>query len=1556
MRVPYASVARSETWYVSFTITTCLTVLRLSAVLHSGGPQANSPRTLAIDHNTDVLPVGPVTTRIMKLLSVNPGSYPDAPREAIRRFLEEVTGDPYPIDKKIDSSRIESVRMGTTVATNALLERKGERTTFVTTEGLKDILIIGNQSRPQIFDLRIERPEPIVESVIEASERVRVVSRTAVTETTGGIEAASDGLKGSTESASTTASSTPDSIFLGEQVKTAVGVTGETVQILKPLDEEQLRTHLRAQRAKGINAVAVALAHSYTFREHEQRIAEIAREEGFTQVSLSSEVMPAVKLVPRAFTACADAYLTPCINRYLSQFLSGFDDQFLDRCQLLFMQSDGGLTSVSSFTGFRAVLSGPAGGVVGFSRTSFVDPKLVKNGHGEKASSKLLEQSEDDMDDADDDEDELVDAFRADVNENSDFERKMALLKTDPKCTGSLIPGQPVIGFDMGGTSTDVSRYDGSLDHIFENTTAGVTIQAPQLDINTVAAGGGSILTFTAGLFNVGPESASANPGPACYRNNGPATVTDANVVLGRIQPKHFPHVFGREQNLPLDADASRAVFAALADKINAWQQAQAAERGVSSAHSMTIEDVALGFVAVANEAMCRPIRALTEARGFDVTKHVLACFGAAGGQHACAIAESLGISRVHVHPFSGVLSAYGMGLADVVVERQSPFSMYLTKSSSDTDSSREVGIEALASVVARTVELVQGTAADLEHQGFQHANIRHELYLGLRYEGTDTSIMVHAPQSILQLANSRASSSSVPSEDTPVLSDLVAKLQRLFIKRYKREFGFVLARPIIIDTVRIRSIGSASSLLISETEWAEQSLSAGSASLPAPVDVVKVYFSAKGQQGGDQAFNEPGQPFEGKMDGPSHGRPRGAWVDTPIYHLRDLPIHCRADGPCTIIDTTCTVVVDPEWSAYILPDHSISIIKSGKTTKVDDELTQHEETVERQDAPLPSLEETVSRYPCDPIQLSIFSHRFMSVAEQMGRALQRTAVSTNIKERLDFSCALFGPDGGLVANAPHLPVHLGAMQEAVKAQIRILGKDIHDGDVLVSNHPQAGGSHLPDITVITPVFAPSKSPYAKYNARGPLFFLASRGHHADIGGISPGSMPPFSKYLYQEGAAIESFKLVRRGGEFDVEGISALLKAPANFPRRHPDEPACAGTRNLEDNLSDLRAQVAANQKGVLLMRSLIETYTLPFVQAYMYHIQRAAEDAVREMLVEYSLKAGLPEVATLPPVEDFMDDGSPIRLSVTIDRRNGGTAVFDFTGTASQVHGNTNAPKAVTYSAIIYCLRCMVRRTIPLNQGCLNPVQVVIPENSLLNPSADAAVVGGNVLTSQRVTDVVLKAFNAAAASQGCMNNLTFGDERFGYYETIAGGAGAGPGWNGSSGVHTHMTNTRITDVEVIERRYPVLIRQFKIRENSGGAGRFRGGDGVIREIQFLKPLTVNILSERRICRPWGLHGGGEAARGENYILKYGGGYSTNNKPLKISLGGKNTYYADAGDAILILTPGGGGYGVPPGQPQEQQHLLSVMDSVDDENAVRTTHPTFGSVANYIQAQESV
>lgn len=924
--------------------------------------------------------------RVVKLLSEDPDNYPDAPREGIRRILAEAGGNSYP-KEAFASDEIEWIRMGTTVATNALLERKGARSALIVTSGFADILRIGNQSRPRIFDLVIDKPDLLYEEVIEVDERVRLLG------------------EGEDPGAG----------------RVVTGTTGEKLLVLEEPDAEAIRAQLEGVYASGIRSVAVVMMHAYTFCEHEALIGRLAEETGFSQISLSHRVMPMVKMVARGDTTAVDAYLTPHIKRYLTGFRKGFTDG-LSGTSLLFMQSDGGLVDAARFKGSNAILSGPAGGVVGHAMTTY----------------DSMGQS-------------------------------------------------PVIGFDMGGTSTDVSRYGGSFALVHETRTAGVRIQAPQMDIRTVAAGGGSRLFFRNGMLEVGPESAGAHPGPVCYRKGGHLAITDANLYLGRIQPDYFPKIFGKGENLPLDFSAAKEAFEALTEEIN--------EDYVARGHRpLTPEEVAEGFLNVANEVMVRPIREISVMRGYDIKEHVLACFGGAGGQHACAIARDLGIGKIFIHRFAGILSAYGMGLADIVVEKQEP-------------SAKVYGEENLPGLLERLSALSAAAIRELAAQGFEEGSIEVLPYLNLRYRGTDTAMMTLRPEDL----------------------DFAAA----FVKTHVREFGFDLAgRDILVDDIRVRAMAKSGGL---KKLPIERNLGT-----PEPDTFARCYFE------------------EG-------------WLETPIHPMETLSAGSVIAGPAVIMQDTATILVEPHCTASVTGYGDVVIDLGEKSAK--------------------SVGTGV-----DPIQLSIFGNLFMSIAEQMGRTLQKTSISTNIKERLDFSCAIFDTAGGLVANAPHIPVHLGAMGEAVRRQIEILRGDLCEGDVLVTNHPAAGGSHLPDITVISPVFSNG----------GPLFFVASRGHHAEIGGISPGSMPPFSRTLAEEGACIKSFKLVENG-VFNEEGITELLAAPGKI-ERGAGEPAISGTRKLANNLSDLRAQVAANQRGIDLLSEMIDHYGKAVVLAYMGHIQFAA------------------------------------------------------------------------------------------------------------------------------------------------------------------------------------------------------------------------------------------------------------------------------------------------------------------------------------------------------------
>ncbi|KAJ5925758.1 hypothetical protein N7454_007268 [Penicillium verhagenii] len=1230
---------------------------------------------------------------LVKILSVDPKNYADAPTEAIRRVLEIRYKTSIPRGSELDLKDVEWIRMGTTVATNALLERKGERTALLVTEGFKDILYIGNQSRPYMFDLSIRRSKPLYSDVFEVKERVTVA-------------ACSDSNLRSVKLQSPV------------PVKSIVAPSGEVVQVLRALDLESTRSYLKVIYEKGFRSLAVCLMHSYIFPTHELQIRDLALEIGFEYISLSHKTSSRPKLVPRGNSTVLDAYLTPNIEQYLHQFSKNLPNIEKFGTRLEFMQSDGGLVPSSSLSGLHSILSGPAGGVIGYSQTCF------------------------------------------DANDRI-----------------------PVIGFDMGGTSTDVSRYDGELDHIFETTTAGITIQAPQLNINTIAAGGGSILAWKNGLMSVGPESATSNPGPACYRKGGPLTVTDANLALGRLIPEEFPSVFGPNEDGPLDKEIVLAKFKDLTETIN-----QATGR------SLTWAEVADGFLQVANSAMCGPIRSLTEAKGHDVAKHHLASFGGAGGQHACAIAEALGIERVFIHKYSSILSAYGIGLADVVHEEE----RVCAKAFDDSTS------ENIYNDADTLADIAQG---NISMQPFNAVQTRR--FLNMRYDGSETSIMV-----------------SLDSSDNP---------RAEFIKAHHQQFGFTPTdRAVYVDTIRVRAIGSSLFSGISADKPLEANPKPVSGLVaPAPKSWESTYFSETG------------------------------WVNTPVYHFGDLSDRSQVSGPALVIDKTQTILISPLSKAILTED--VLVLDVG--------------------SPGPKM---TSAEIIDPVQLSIFRHRFMGIAEQMGRVLQNVSISANIKERLDFTCAIFTPEGDLVANAPHVPAMIGSMAFAVRSQIEEWKGKLQDGDVLLSNTPEFGGVHLPDLTVITPVF----------DAEGEeiIFWAASRGHHADVGGILPGSMPPSSKLLLEEGAVFGSYLLVR-AGHFDEKELHRMLCIePARFP-------GSSGTRCFQDNVTDLKAQVAANHCGIRLVRQLIQEYSMDVVQMYMRAIQDSAELSVRTLLKRLAHDRNGEDISAV----DYMDDGTPIKLKVTIDPKDG-SAIFDFTGTGPEVYGNWNAPIAISNSAVIFALRCMVNSDIPLNHGCIKPVKIIIPDGSLLRPSFEAAVCAGNVLTSQRIVDVIFKSFKVCAASQGCMNNFTFGNDGengFGYYETISGGSGGGPSWAGTSGVHTNMTNTRITDPESLERRYPVILRRFSLRDGSGGAGMYPGGEGVIRDLELRLPMSVSILSERRSFAPYGMAGGSDGGRGKNtWITKDG---------RHISVGGKNSIRVQAGDRFVIETPGGGGYGVP-------------------------------------------
>ncbi|KAL7915569.1 putative 5-oxoprolinase [Trichoderma velutinum] len=1272
---------------------------------------------------------------VVKLLSVDPTNYQDAPTEGIRRILEAATGQSYLRGQPLDASKIASIRMGTTVATNALLERKGAKSALLITKGFGEALKIGHQTRAKLFDLHIKKPDVLYEKYVEVEERVTVEHRFSEDKHIG---------------------------------RTAKGLSGDMVRILKELDESEVTASLQELYREGYKSLAVCLAHSYNFPDHELRIAEIAKQLGFSHISLSSQLTPMVKMIPRGMSATADAYLTPVLKEYVNNFRKGFAGVLQDgstKCQ--FMQSDGGLVDFRRLSGLRAILSGPAGGLVGYAKTTY-----------------------------------------------------------DPA------DGRAVIGFDMGGTSTDVSRYAGRYEHVFETITAGITIQSPQLDINTVAAGGGSILFWKNGLFMVGPDSAGAHPGPACYRKGGPLTVTDANLFLGRLRPEYFPKIFGPSEDLPLDFELVAQMFHDLTLVINSETNG-----------SLTPEDVASGFLNVANEAMCRPIRSLTEGKGHDTRDHRLAAFGGAGGQHACSIARILGIDEVVVHKYSSILSAYGMALADVVHESQEPSSELLTNTSLPRISTR--------------LDLLQEKAKEeLLNQGFAEENFRFERYLNLRYQGTSTSLMTLQPQG--------------------------GDFMTAFCDQHLKEFSFTVpGRPVQVDDIRVRGV-AVDPLITENSRLAKDLAVAESQNL--------MMDSSRASSTARVYFEELGR------------------VPTSIYKVEDLLPYHHIKGPAIILDNTQTLLVLPNTRATAL-DSKI-IIKVGTSARIE----------ARQDV-------------IDPVKLSIFGHRFMSIAEQMGRTLQKTSVSLNIKERLDFSCAIFGPDGGLVANAPHVPVHLGSMQHAVKYQRELhLGK-LKPGDVLLSNSPASGGTHLPDLTVISPVFDEEDMSL--------IFFTASRGHHRDIGGLDGISGNPKCTYLEQEGAVIDSFKIVS-GGTFDEEGVRKIfVDGPAQYPN-------CTGSNSIYENISDLKAQIAANQRGSNLIEELFKEYGREVVQTYMQAIQKNAETAVRNHLKRIGKTHPQPLEAA-----DQLDDGTEIRLRITIDPELG-DAIFDFEGTMPQTHSNYNAPPSLVRSAIIYVLRCIINDDIPLNQGCLSPIDIRIPEGSILSPSSGAAVYSGNSSTSSRLTDVILKAFEVCAASQGTMNGIQmYGGEKakpgekfagytFMYGETICGGSGAGPTWNGVSSIHTHMTNTRATDVEVLEKRIPVLLRKFGIRHGSGGRGLHPGGDGAVRILEARCKMTFTLNTDRRATRPYGMAGGEPGKAGVNLALMD----HPSGKKRVVNMGGKGLLNLQLGEQLQVNTPGGGGWG----SASEEENPITANGQAE----LATQHArAAGSIANFESVQ---
>ncbi|MDN4632674.1 hydantoinase B/oxoprolinase family protein [Sphingomonas sp. PsM26] len=1163
---------------------------------------------------TDVvarLPDGAVRTA--KLLSHDP-RYADAVVEGIRRMVAA---------EGATLADVVSVRMGTTVATNALLERTGEPTLLAITRGFGDALRIGYQARPDIFAKRIVLPEQAYTAVIEIDERVTA---------DGAVEC--------------------------------------------PLDERQARDALTGAFDAGLRSVAIVLMHGYAYPDHEDRLAEIARQVGFPHVSISHDVTPLIKLVGRGETSVVDAYLSPVLDRYVQRVSAA-----LGETELLFMQSNGGLADASVFRGKDAILSGPAGGIVGMAETA------------------------------------------------------------------RLAGIDRVIGFDMGGTSTDVSHHAGALERTGEAIVGGLRVRAPMLQIETVAAGGGSICRFDGMRLRVGPESAGADPGPACYRRGGPLTITDCNLLLGRLQPSHFPSLFGPAGNQPIDLDRVKALFAELAAEVGS-----------------TPEALAAGFIAIANDAMASAIRTISVARGHDLARYALASFGGAGGQHACAIADILGIDRVMIHPLAGVLSAFGMGMAAHRVVREATVAVPVDRES------EVVPILDRLDDDARLALSEQGVAVD-----------RVERRLRIRYAGADTTLTLDAAP--------------------------FATLGERFGRAHTTRFGFVdPATPLIIDAAEVEAI--------------------------APSSAAAVRFEA-----GDGV--PVGQDVQLHID--------GEHVAAKLFDRVTLPVRWSVDGPAIIVDASGTSFVAPGWCATIDQHANLML-----------------------DRIAPRERQVAAGTAVDPVRLELFANLFMSIAEQMGVALQQTAWSVNIKERLDFSCALFDATGNLIANAPHIPVHLGSMGESIRTIIANRAGTMRPGDVYALNDPYHGGTHLPDVTVIMPVFADSDTP---------AFFVAARGHQADIGGTTPGSMPADSRRIEQEGVLIDDFLLVD-GGQLREAALRTLL-ASGDWP-----------VRNADQNIGDIRAQIAACARGADALAAAVADHGLDVVLAYMGHVQANADEMVRRLLA--GIEGGSFRYA--------MDNGAEVAVTVTIDKA-ARRAVVDFTGTSPQRDDNFNAPASIARAALLYVVRVLVDEPIPLNDGCLAPFEIVLPEGSMLNPAWPAAVVAGNVETSQVVTDALFGAFGAMAGAQGTMNNFTFGDGSRQYYETIAGGSGAGKDFAGTSGVQTNMTNSRMTDPEVLEHRFPVLVERFAIRAGSGGEGAFPGGDGTIRRLRFRAPMTATILSNRRIVAPFGLAGGGDGTPGRNSIERNDGSVE--------QLPSAATAELEAGDVFVIETPGGGGYG---------------------------------------------
>jgi 5-oxoprolinase (ATP-hydrolysing) len=1203
---------------------------------------------------TDIVaraPDGALTT--LKLLSEDPARYEDAAVAGIRRVLGLREGD------LISPLQVESVKMGTTVATNALLERRGEPTALVTTRGFADALRIATQARPRLFARQIVLPEPLYARVIEADERM---------DAHGGV--------------------------------------------ITPLDRERLERELQQARAAGLAACAIVFMHAYRAPAHELEAEMLAQRAGFTQISVSHRVSPLQKLVPRGDTTVVDAYLSPILRRYVQRVAA-----HMPGVRLLFMQSSGGLTEAGCFQGKDAILSGPAGGIVGMAECA-------------RAAGHVR-----------------------------------------------------LIGFDMGGTSTDVSHYAGEYERVFDTEVAGVRVRAPMMSIHTIAAGGGSVIRFDGARLRVGPESAGADPGPACYRRGGPLTITDANVLLGRIQPEHFPKVFGADGSQSLDRAPAESRFDELARQMSA-----------SAGFLIGREDAAAGALRIAVGSMANAIKRISVARGYDVTRYTLHCFGGAGGQHACQVADALGVEHIFCHPLAGVLSALGMGLADQIALREATLERTLDPA----------GVAEARRLAGR---LGDEAAAALTTQGVAAGRVRRKVRLLVRYQGTDTALPCELP----------------PGDDA-------AAIRAEFESLYRRRFAFLMPDvALVIETVTVECVGAGES---AQSQAAADRARASAAAPAAPAaQRIDIYCAADDQPAG--------------------------WREGRLVDGEGLPPGFSIEGPAIIAQRNATVVVEPGWRALVTPVGNLELRRVRARAAARAAGTQ-----------------------ADPILLEVFNNLFMNIAEQMGLRLQNTAHSVNIKERLDFSCAVFDARGNLIANAPHMPVHLGSMSESIRSVIAANPR-LAPGEAYVLNDPYRGGTHLPDITVITPVFLDG----APRGAAGfaPSFFVASRGHHADVGGITPGSMPPFSTSIAEEGALLDNIKLLEAGRLHELTLLEALTRGP--YPARNPAQ-----------NLADLRAQLAANEKGVEELRAMVAQFGADTVARYMRHVQDNAEECVRRVIT--ALSDG-----------DFaltLDNGARICVAVRVDagRR---AARIDFSGTSAQLPNNFNAPRAITVAAVLYVFRTLVDDDIPLNAGCLQPLEIIVPEGSMLNPGAPAAVVAGNVETSSCVTNALYGALRAMAASQCTMNNFTFGNHRHQYYETVAGGSGAGPGFDGTSVVQTHMTNSRLTDPEVLEFRFPVRLDSYRIRVGSGGAGRWRGGDGGVRRIRFLEPMTASILSNGRRCGAFGMAGGADGAPGENRIERADGRVEI--------LGAIGQSEMQAGDVFIIATPGGGGYGEPSG-----------------------------------------